>query len=77
MAWVPGCQIGLELPLEHTVAGRAEEEVPAEHFPPEVTWCPTSVYEEVGPVSQLLRPLLSGELAHGSPQAKGGKTTGS
>lgn len=47
-----------------------------EHFPHEVSWCPTGVYKEGGAPSLLvLRPLLSGELAPGRPQAKGGKTT--
>lgn len=39
-----------------TYSGRQgrRRRVPAEHFPPEVSWCPASVYKEgAAPVAQL------------------------
>lgn len=46
----PGCQLCLALPLEHPAAdGQGwKRRVPVEHFPPEVSWCPTGVYQEGG-----------------------------
>lgn len=69
----PGRQLSLAIPLEpQWQAGRGRS---SQHFPPEVSWCPASVYTEGGAVPPALSPLLSGEPVLSRPQAENGETT--